>query len=121
VIVPDEVRTLPLFTQIFDGIFRFIAAILEEHMDYPEKRFWELVAQVVLEYRQRHPHLEQKFQQYDLFVKEISPDALNQLQISNNRQLRNRANPFDVPSVGIVENPIAAFRPATSFTKMASV
>lgn len=121
VIVPDEVRTLPLFTQIFDGIFRFIAAILEEHMDYPEKRFWELVAQVVLAYRQRHPHLEQKFQQYDLFVKEISPDALNRLQISNNRQLRNRANPFDVPSVGILENPIAAFRPATSFTKMATV
>jgi siderophore synthetase component len=121
VIVPDEVRTLPLFTQIFDGIFRFIAAILEEHMDYPEKRFWELVAQVVLAYRQRHPHLEQQFEQYDLFVKEISPDALNRLQISNNRQLRNRANPFDVPSVGILENPIAAFRPASSFTKMATV
>lgn len=121
VIVPDEVRTLPLFTQIFDGIFRFIAAILEEHMDYPEKRFWELVAQVVLAYRQRHPHLEHKFQQFDLFVKEISPDALNRLQICNNRQLRNRANPFDVPSVGIVENPIAAFRPASSFTKMATV
>lgn len=120
-IVPDEVRTLPLFTQIFDGIFRFIAAILEEHMDYPEKRFWELVAQVVLDYRQRHPHLEQKLQQFDLFVKEISPDALNRLQISNNRQLRNRANPFDVPSIGIVENPIAAFRPAAFFTKMATV
>jgi siderophore synthetase component len=121
VIVPDEVRTLPLFTQVFDGIFRFIAAILEEHMDYPEKLFWELVAQVVLAYRQRHPQLEQKFQQYDLFVKEISPDALNRLQISNNRQLRNRANPFDVPSVGIVENPIAAFRPAASITKLATV
>ncbi|PWV54336.1 IucA/IucC family siderophore biosynthesis protein [Chitinophaga sp. S165] len=120
VIVPDEVRTLPLFTQIFDGIFRFIAAILEEHMDYPEKRFWELVAQVVLDYRQRHPQLEQKFRQFDLFVKEISPDALNRLQISNNRQLRNRANPFDVPSIGIVENPIAAFRPAAFFTKMAT-
>ncbi|SFO84335.1 Siderophore synthetase component [Chitinophaga sp. YR627] len=119
--VPDEVRTLPLFTQIFDGIFRFIAAILEEHMDYPEKRFWELVAQVILTYRQRHPQLEQKFQQFDLFVKEISPDALNRLQISNNRQLRNRANPFDVPSVGIVENPIAAFSPSPSYTKMATV
>ncbi|QHS60489.1 IucA/IucC family protein [Chitinophaga agri] len=121
VLVPDEVRTLPLFTQIFDGIFRFIAAILEEHMDYPEKRFWELVANVVLEYRQQHPQLEQKFEQFDLFVKEISPDALNRLQISNNRQLRNRANPFDVPSIGLVENPIAAFRPASSFTKMATL
>ncbi len=120
VLVPDEVRTLPLFTQIFDGIFRFIAAILEERMDYPEKRFWELVAQVVLAYRQRHPQLEQKFQQFDLFVKEISPDALNRLQIGNNRQLRNRANPFDVPSIGVVENPIAAFRPAAFFTKMAT-
>ncbi|MBW8683157.1 IucA/IucC family protein [Chitinophaga rhizophila] len=116
--VPDEVRTLPLFTQIFDGIFRFVAAILEEHMDYSEKRFWELVAEVVLTYCERHPQLEHKFRQFDLFVKEISPDALNRLQISNNRQLRNRANPFDVPSIGIVDNPIAAYRPATFFTKM---
>ncbi|KAA2245747.1 IucA/IucC family siderophore biosynthesis protein [Chitinophaga agrisoli] len=120
VTVPDNVKTLPLFTQIFDGIFRFIAAILVEHMDFQEQRFWELVANVVQEYQQRHPQLAHKFLQYDLFVPEISPDALNRLQISNNRQLRNRANPFDVPSVGKLDNPIAAFK-TSAYAKLALV
>jgi len=108
--VAEEARTLPIFTQVFDSIFRFISAILVEHADYPETRFWELVAETILQYQQGHPELAAKFKRDDLFVPQFNPDALNKMQISNNRQLRNRANPFEVHSVGSLQNPVAAFK-----------
>jgi siderophore synthetase component len=109
VAVPEALKTRPLFTQLFDSIFRFIAAILVEHSDYPEEKFWELVANCILKYQQQHPTLAGKFKQYDLFVPTITPDALNRMQILDNKKLRDRANPFDVPTTGILTNPIAPF------------
>jgi len=108
--VAEAARTLPLFTQVFDSFFRFISAILTEHAGYPETRFWQLVAATILEYQQAHPELAEKFERDNLFVPEINPDALNRMQISNNRQLRNRANPFEVHSVGTLPNPVAAYK-----------
>jgi len=108
--VPEVLRTRPIFTQLFDGIFRFIAAILSEQHDLPEQGFWQLVAECISEYQQGHPELAAKFSQYDLFANIIAPDALNRMQILNSRKLRDRANPFDVPTIGEVENPVAKFR-----------
>ena len=110
VAVPDEFRTRPLFTQLFDGIFRFIAAILVEHSDYPQQSFWQQVADCIIAYQQQHPHLAKKFKQYDLFVETIAPDALNRMQILDNKKLRNRDNPFDVPTTGEMVNPVAMFK-----------
>jgi siderophore synthetase component len=110
VAVPDELRTRPLFTQLFDGIFRFIAAILVEHSDYPQQSFWQQVADCIIAYQQQHPHLEEKFKKYDLFVDTIAPDALNRMQILDNKKLRNRDNPFDVPTTGEMINPVAKFK-----------
>lgn len=108
--VPDDRKTLPLFTQVFDSIFRFIAAILVEHADFPEDEFWKLVAECILDYQSAHPEFSESFQKFDLFVNEFSPDALNKLQLNNNRQLRNRANPFqNLPYIGIVKNPVTPF------------
>lgn len=108
--VPEERKTLPLFTQVFDSIFRFISAILVEHADFPEDQFWKLVAECIQDYQSENPQFSESFEKFDLFVKEFSPDALNKLQLNNNRQLRNRANPFqDLPYIGIVKNPITPF------------
>lgn len=108
--VPEDRKTLPLFTQVFDSIFRFISAILVEHADFPEDQFWKLVAECIQDYQSENPEFSESFQKFDLFVNEFSPDALNKLQLNNNRQLRNRANPFqDLPYIGIVENPITPF------------
>lgn len=114
--VPDEFRTRPLFTQLFDGIFRFISAILATRHEFPEERFWRLVAESISEYQQRYPALKDKFRRYDLFTDTIAPDALNRMQILNSRKLRDRANPFDVPGIGAVKNPIAAFKPQTQIS-----
>ncbi len=111
VAVPDEFRTRPIFTQLFDGIFRFIAAILDEQGGLPEGEFWQLVAGSITEYQQRFPALSHQFRQYDLFAPMIAPDALNRMQILNSRKLRDRANPFDVPGIHEVINPVAAYKP----------
>jgi siderophore synthetase component len=114
VTVPETAKTLPLFTQIFDSIFRFISAILAEHDDFNENEFWKLVADCILDYQQEHPEFNEDYQKYDLFISKFSPDALNKLQLNNNRQLRNRANPFqDLPYIGNMENPIYPYRPET--------
>lgn len=111
VTVPETAKTLPLFTQIFDSIFRFISAILVEHDDFSENEFWKLVANCILNYQQEHPEFKEDYKKYDLFIGEFSPDALNRLQLHNNRQLRNRANPFkDLPYIGNMENPIYRYR-----------
>lgn len=108
--VTDEARTLPLFTQVFDSILRFISAILVEHTGFEETTFWSLVAGCIHDYQQQHPEYEAAYQCFDLFVPQIRPDALNKLQLNNNRQLRNRANPFmDLATVGLLDNPVAAF------------
>lgn len=109
--VPEELRTRPLFTQLFDGIFRFVAAILDTQHNLPEQQFWQLVAACIAEYQQQHPELAARFRQYDLFAAIIAPDALNKMQILNSRKLRDRANPFDVPTIGAIQNPVAAFKP----------
>lgn len=107
--VPASFRTKPIFTQLFDGIFRFIAAILVEEELLDEQQFWQLVAAAIHTYQQQHPALHAKFVQYDLFAATIDPDALNRMQILNSRKLRDRANPFDVPSIGEINNPIATY------------
>ncbi|WP_118976974.1 IucA/IucC family protein [Taibaiella koreensis] len=109
--VTDEARTLPLFTQVFDSILRFISAILVEHTGFPETVFWSLVADCIHDYQQSHPEYKTAYERFNLFVPHIRPDALNKLQLNNNRQLRNRANPFmDLATVGILDNPVAPFK-----------
>lgn len=109
--VTDVARTLPLFTQVFDSILRFISAILVEHSDFNEAKFWQLVAGCIQNYQDAHPEYAEAYERYDLFVEKIGPDALNKLQLGNNRQLRNRANPFmDLATVGILDNPVAIFK-----------
>lgn len=107
--VPEALKTRPLFTQVFDSIFRFIAAMLHEQGGYTENEFWKAVADTIQEYQRQFPELAHKYEKYDLFVQEITPDALNRMQILDNKKLRNRDNPFDVPSAGVLVNPVAVF------------
>jgi len=118
--VPEKAKTLPLFTQVFDSIFRFISAILVEHAAFPEETFWQLVGDCINDYQRDNPAFAESYDKYDLFVDEFSPDALNRLQLNNNRQLRNRANPFiDLPYIGNMPNPVAPYRHRTAIVQPA--
>jgi len=112
--VPEEVMTLVIFTDVFDGVFRFLAQILEEHADYPEWKFWRLVAECIQQYEREQPCYAEKFQHHDLFASVFIRNCLNRLQLDNHQMMVDLNAPEPVDSlkfVGTLPNPLAAFRP----------
>jgi siderophore synthetase component len=110
--VPEEVMPLAIFTDVFDGVFRFLAPLLEDHADYPEPRFWHTVARALRTYQSERPELEPEFRRYDLFAPGFSRNCLNRLQLRNNRMMVDLNAPEPVDSlqfVGTLANPIAGF------------
>jgi siderophore synthetase component len=109
---PDDMKVLAIFTDVFDCFFRFLAPILLESCGYAENRFWERVAECVIEYQRSHPELQGKFERLDLFSPTFVLSCLNRLQLKNNRQMVNLADPFaSLTLIGTLDNPIAQFRP----------
>ena len=112
VAVPDELRTLEIFTDVFDGILRFVSQILLEQEGYDEARFWSRVAACVAAYLREHPQLAEKARRFDLFAPEFHRSCLNRLQLRNNTQMVDLTDPVkNLKFVGTLRNPIARFRP----------
>ncbi|WP_431064313.1 GNAT family N-acetyltransferase [Methylotuvimicrobium sp.] len=112
VYVPEELKILSIFTDFFDLIFRYLAHILFSHDNYPEKKFWRLVADCILAYQRSHPELADKFARHDLFAPEFIRSCLNRLQLGNPQQMIDLADPAkNLKFVGTLKNPIAEFRP----------
>ncbi|MDX1755929.1 MAG: GNAT family N-acetyltransferase [Marinobacter sp.] len=113
--VPEHLKVLSIFTDLFDCIFRFMAAILDDQGDFPETEFWRLVAECVHEYQGAHPELADKFRRHDLFAPEFTRSCLNRLQLANNQQMIDLADPAGaLQFVGTLCNPIAAFADSTA-------
>lgn len=109
--VPDDVKLLSIFTDIFDGFFRFMAQILEAQMGFKEEEFWKLVADNITEYQDRFPQLEAKFQKYDLFAADFQLSCLNRLQLNNNKQMIDLDDPVALLQfAGRLKNPLAPFK-----------
>jgi siderophore synthetase component len=109
--VPDELKTLDIFTDVFDGILRYLSQILLEQADYAPERFWRCVADSLAEYRREHPQLAEKMERFDLFAPEFRRSCLNRLQLRNNTQMVDLADPVkNLKLAGTLKNPIAAFR-----------
>jgi len=106
--VPEEMKTLSIFIDIFDGFFRFAAQILEEHASFPAVRFWRSVADCVRAYQARFPELRDKFDRYDLFAPRFTLSCLNRLQLRNNRQMIDLDEPVaKLQFAGDIDNPLA--------------
>ncbi len=109
--VPEDVKLLSIFTDIFDGFFRFMSHILEEHANFSETQFWKAVALNIQEYQERYPEHETKFKQYDLFAPNFQLSCLNRLQLNNHKQMIDLDDPVALLQfAGTLQNPIAAFR-----------
>lgn len=107
----DKMKVLALFTDVFDCFFRFMSAILEQHLGYPEDWFWELVAECIHKYQNRYPELQHKFDKYDLFIPEFDRCCLNRLQLQNTQQMLNLGDPIESLILeGTLHNPIAKFK-----------
>ena len=113
--VPDDVKLLSIFTDIFDGFFRYMSHVLVEHAQYDENKFWERVAECVYQYQARYPEMEEKFRYYDLFADDFQLSCLNRLQLNNNQQMIDLDNPVALLQfAGRLKNPIAAFKKVLS-------
>ena len=110
--VPDELKVLSIFTDVFDGFFRYLAQILDEQGGLPEQRFWQQVADCIADYQASQPQLRDKFARYDLFAEEFTRSCLNRLQLGNNRQMLDLADPAGaLKFAGTLKNPVARYAP----------
>ncbi|MEU5535267.1 IucA/IucC family siderophore biosynthesis protein [Streptomyces sp. NPDC020362] len=108
--VPEDKKLLSIFTDVFDCFFRFLAADLAAEGILEEDGFWRTVAEVTREYQEATPELADKFRQYDMFAPEFALSCLNRLQLRNNRQMVDLADPSGaLQLVGTLKNPIAGF------------
>ncbi|MGW1555112.1 IucA/IucC family protein [Streptomyces sp. NPDC002144] len=108
--VPEDKKLLSVFTDVFDCFFRFLAADLATEGILEEDDFWRTVAEVTREYQESVPELAEKFERYDLFAPEFALSCLNRLQLRDNRQMVDLADPSGaLQLVGNLKNPIAGF------------
>lgn len=112
VAVPEDLKILSIFTDLFDCIFRYLAEVLWEHGLCSEETFWRSVASCVIEYQRAHPEMAEKFERHDLFAPEFAHSCLNRLQLANNQQLLDLADPAkSLQFAGTLKNPISPFAP----------
>lgn len=109
--IPQDEKILSIFTDVFDCIFRFLAALLEEDGQLSGQDFWAAVASVVREYQDSHPELADEFAAHDLFAGDFPLSCLNRLQLRNNQQMLDLSDPSGgLQFSGRLDNPLAAFR-----------
>ncbi|MFF0157513.1 IucA/IucC family protein [Streptomyces sp. NPDC005263] len=106
--VPDDKKLLSIFTDVFDCFFRFLAANLATEGILEEEDFWRTVAEVTRDYQRSVPELADKFERYDMFAPEFALSCLNRLQLRDNKQMVDLADPSGaLQLVGDLENPLA--------------
>ncbi|MEU9508659.1 IucA/IucC family siderophore biosynthesis protein [Micromonospora sp. NPDC048170] len=111
--VPEHMKLLSIFTDVFDGFLRYLNAILVTEEVLDEDTFWRTVAECAADYADSVPHLAERLRRYDLFAPEFALSCLNRLQLRNNQQMVDLADPSAaLQLVGTLTNPVARFAPA---------
>ncbi|TPV48837.1 IucA/IucC family siderophore biosynthesis protein [Pseudarthrobacter phenanthrenivorans] len=108
--ISDGEKPLAVFTDIFDCIFRFLAALLDEDGKLSQEAFWRTVAGAIKDYQAQHPDLAPQFTRHDLFAEDFDLSCLNRLQLRNNQQMLDLADPSGgLQMAGRLANPLARF------------
>ncbi|MFD6563809.1 IucA/IucC family protein [Micromonospora profundi] len=110
--VPDDTKLLTIFTDVVDCFLRHLNAVLVDAGVLPEDDFWRTVAACASDYFDTVPHLADRVRHYDLFAPEFTLSCLNRLQLRNNQQMIDLADPSAaLQFVGTLTNPLAAHAP----------
>ncbi|MFG2341408.1 IucA/IucC family protein [Streptomyces yangpuensis] len=108
--VPEDMKLLSIFTDVFDCFFRFLSSILVSEGICTEDTFWRAVADCAHDYQESMPALAEKFERYDFFAEEFQLSCLNRLQLRNNKQMVDLSDPSAaLQLIGNLKNPVAAF------------
>ena len=111
--VDDEALLLAVQSDVFDCYLRFLAARLDEAGVLTARECWVEVAACVHRYQAAHPELAGTFERLDLFTGEVPLMCMNRLQLRNNQEMVDLADPASaVKVVGRMRNPLVA--PASS-------
>ncbi|MPQ98229.1 IucA/IucC family siderophore biosynthesis protein [Modestobacter sp. I12A-02628] len=109
--VPEELRLLSVQTDVFDCFLRFLSALLDEDGVLGEHEFWATVAACVRDHQAEVPELAGAFARGDLFAPTFALSCLNRLQLRDNRQMVDLADPAGgLQFAGELVNPLAAHR-----------
>ncbi|NIL59213.1 IucA/IucC family protein [Salinispora arenicola] len=112
--VPEHMRLLSIFTDVVDCFLRHLNAVLVDAEVCTEQTFWRAVAESAVGYLDRVPHLAERARRYDLFAPEFALSCLNRLQLRDNQQMVDLADPAGaLQLVGTLANPLAPYRPGT--------
>ncbi|NJP35090.1 IucA/IucC family protein [Micromonospora thermarum] len=110
--IPEDEKILSIFTDVFDCFLRHLAAILDTDGTLVEEDFWRTVAECAADYADSVPHLADRLRRYDLFAEEFALSCLNRLQLRNNQQMVDLADPSAaLQFAGTLTNPLARFAP----------
>lgn len=108
--IPEDMKLLSIFTDVFDCFFRFLNSILVSEGICEESAFWRAVADCAHDYQDSVPALADRFARYDLFADEFQLSCLNRLQLRNNKQMVDLADPSAaLQLIGTLKNPVARF------------
>ncbi|UUW90676.1 GNAT family N-acetyltransferase [Pimelobacter simplex] len=105
---PDDVKALAVHTDVFDGVLRFVAAILDDDGMLLETEFWAIARATIEEHAADHPELAEAAARYDLLRPEFRHSCLNRLQLRNTLQMVDLTDQAEsLIFAGTLANPVA--------------
>lgn len=91
---------------LFVCVFRYLTEILEDHCNYSERQFWQHVSNVITDYQQRFPELQERFNAFDLQRPYFPKLCLNRVRLLDQGYHDDAERPS--AAVGsMLENPLA--------------
>ncbi|MFC7492178.1 MULTISPECIES: IucA/IucC family protein [unclassified Knoellia] len=101
-------QALSILTDVVDCFLRFLAAVLDEAGVLDAEDFWGVVREVLDDYEDAHPELAARLDDLDLRAADFDLSCLNRLQLRNNQQMVDLADPVGALAfAGRIANPLA--------------
>lgn len=109
---PDDVKALAIHTDVFDGVLRYVAAILDEDGILPEEEFWAIARDTIEQHAADHPELAEAAARYDLLRERFRHSCLNRLQLRNTLQMVDISDQAEsLIFAGTLANPVGPVAP----------
>ena len=104
-----QVAALSVHTDVFDGVLRHLAGILDADGVMPADRFWDEVGRCLAGHATDHPGTHTRV---DLFAERFDHSCLNRLQLRNTLQMVDLTDQASsLIMAGTLPNPVAGHRP----------
>ncbi|MBP4137104.1 IucA/IucC family protein [Flavobacterium geliluteum] len=78
-----ENAPLVILIAVFDAFFRYQSDVLITTANYSEVSFWNCVYDIILEFQEEHPELQEMFEKYNLLIPEFKRLIFNSRRLFN--------------------------------------